>query len=356
MDLTNGAVYSGAYVSGANVYVNDGGTLKVNNFGYSEAGASSLGGLTYSSNGSTNFHLNGGSVQVAESFGDAIARKIELQANGGTLDLAEGVELTLSDNIHGAGALTKAGAGTLELTYANEYTGGTTISQGVVNLSESGSLGSGNVEIAQNAVLNFNHEGDTTFNNSVSGSGTIYKNGSGTLRILNETPDNFTVESFVIKVGELDFKGYFKGILKVESGAKFSPGNSVGKLTQDGTFVLDSGALLLIEQDSQGIDEITAKEFNIDNGAVIEMTIGAVIPGAQYTLFTQTSGNFADDYATDAFWNSLLTPESAYYWNLSVKDNIVYAQLDGNAVPEPSTWALLVLGAAGLLYWRKKNA
>ena len=357
LDLTKGKLYSGKYVSGGNVYVNDGGTLKVNNFGYSEGGASSLGGLTYSSNGSTNVHLNGGTIQITESYGSSINRKVELQTNGGTLDLAEGVELTLAGDINGAGALTKAGAGTLELTNANTYAGGTTISQGVVNLSGAGSLGAGNVEIVNGAVLNFNHEGDATFNNSVSGSGTIYKNGSGTLRILNETPDNFTVESFVIKVGELDFKGYFKGILKVGSGAKFSPGNSVGKLTQDGTFILDSGSLLLIEQDSEGIDEIMAKEFNIDNGAVIEMSMGAVIPGAQYTLFTKTSGeNFVDAYATDEFWNSLLTPESAYYWNLSVKDNVVYAQLDASAVPEPSTWALLILGAAGLLYWRKKNS
>ena len=28
---------------------------------------------------------------------------------------------------------------------------------------------------------------------------------------------------------------------------------------------------------------------------------------------------------------------------------------DANAVPEPSTWLLLVLGTAGLFYWRKKK-
>ena len=183
MDLTNGAVYTGGYISDAHVYVNDGGTLKVNNFGYAEGGASSLGGLTYSSNGSTNFHLNGGAVQIAESFVSPIARKIELQANGGTLDLAEGVELTLTGDIHGVGALTKAGAGKLTLTANNSYTGGTTISAGTLVLSENGALGTG--AVVNNAALVFAHDSDQTFNNAVSGTGAVTKTGAGTLSLTN---------------------------------------------------------------------------------------------------------------------------------------------------------------------------
>ena len=35
--------------------------------------------------------------------------------------------------------------------------------------------------------------------------------------------------------------------------------------------------------------------------------------------------------------------------------NTVRLKIDANAVPEPSTWALLILGAAGLAYMRKRK-
>ena len=369
VDLTNGAIYAGAYAGNAHVYVNDGGTLKVNNFGYSEAGASSLGGLTYSSYGSTNIHLNGGTIQVAESYGDAIARKIELQANGGTLDLAEGVELTLSDNINGAGALTKAGAGTLELTYANEYTGGTTISQGEVNLSGAGTLGMGAVAIAQNAVLNLNHDGSARFDNSVSGSGKIYKNGNGVLKIYNPTEDAFAAESFVVNAGKLDFKGYFKGALEIGDGAVFSPGNSIGTLTIDGpevdpqmsAFSLDSGSTLLMEV---GYDEnnvwtsdklVVNGSVYIDPNSTIILTLleGTALPTGEFTI-DLISGPLVTQETRDAFESVLSAP---YFKDYSIELNggviQLTASIDPNAVPEPSTWALLVLGVVAL-FLRKR--
>ena len=277
--------------------------------------------------------------------------------HAGLIDVAEGAKLTISSIIDSgsSAALTKSGAGELVMTSANAYTTGTTISQGTLTLEESGALGTGAVAIAQNAVLNLNHDDDARFDNSVSGSGKIYKNGNGVLKIYNPTENAFAAESFVVNAGELDFKGYYKGSLEIGDGATFSPGNSVGTLIQDGTFILDSGALLLIEQDATGIDSITATTFNVDPGAIIDLTMGAVIPGAQYTLLTQTSGNFEGDYADADFWTSLLDSEDAYVWNLSVDGNKVLLSIDGNAVPEPSTWALLALGVCGLLYLRKRK-
>ena len=93
--------------------------------------------------------------------------------------------------------------------------------------------------------------------------------------------------------------------------------------------------------------------------------MGSYQPGAVYPILVQ-SGAFEDDYADNAFWNSLLSPDSRLNWVLFVNDDTVYAKIpDGSskfpggtaaAVPEPSTWALLVLGAAGLFFIRKKKA
>ena len=56
--------------------------------------------------------------------------------------------LTMNSVISGTGfSLTKAGAGTLTLSRANTYTGGTTLSAGVLAISNSGALGTGAVSI-----------------------------------------------------------------------------------------------------------------------------------------------------------------------------------------------------------------
>ena len=79
-----------------------------------------------------------------------------------------------------------------------------------------------------------------------------------------------------------------------------------------------------------------------------------MLPEMQYPIIQNTAAEFGAEQGVD-FWTSLLTPTSAYSWDLSVIGNTVYATIDANAVPEPSAWMLLLLGSFGLLYWRKKK-
>ena len=61
-------------------------------------------------------------------------------AGGGTFD-TNGFTTTVTQSIQGAGALTKAGAGTLDLASDNSYSGGTTINAGTLQVGNGGATG-----------------------------------------------------------------------------------------------------------------------------------------------------------------------------------------------------------------------
>jgi autotransporter-associated beta strand protein len=75
--------------------------------------------------------------------------------NGALLKFSSSVNQTLSGVISGSGALVKdTFPGTLTISGANTFSGGTTINIGTLALSGSGTLGSGNITVAGGATLN----------------------------------------------------------------------------------------------------------------------------------------------------------------------------------------------------------
>ena len=82
------------------------------------------------------FTLNGG-------------RSIVLGASGGTFLTDSGKTLTTADVISGSGSLTKIGAGTLDLTGTNTFTGALNMNGGTLQASADANLGAG-------SQINFN--------------------------------------------------------------------------------------------------------------------------------------------------------------------------------------------------------
>ena len=62
-------------------------------------------------------------------------------ASDATVDLDGGATLTLSNTVSGTGILSVSGTGTLALSAANNYSGGTTVANAIVNLNANGALG-----------------------------------------------------------------------------------------------------------------------------------------------------------------------------------------------------------------------
>ena len=88
--------------------------------------------------------------------------------------VASGLSLTVDEAVSGHG-LTKSGAGVLMLTsHANSYSGGTTISNGTLELAGEGTLPSG--AVTDNGSLVFSPAGDLVVGNSIGGTGTVTVN------------------------------------------------------------------------------------------------------------------------------------------------------------------------------------
>lgn len=157
-------------LGGANTYTGgtliSGGALQVASD--SNLGAPS-GGLTF----------NGGALKFASGFDLGTARAITLDALGGTID-TQAFDTTISQSIAGPGALAKAGGGTLTLTGANRYTGGTTISAGTLQLGDGGASGSIVGAVQNNGILAFNRSDILAFDGAISGSGSVRQIGAGT--------------------------------------------------------------------------------------------------------------------------------------------------------------------------------
>src|SRR5260370_23817775 len=97
----------------------------------------------------------------------------------GTLTTAAGSTPTGAAAIAGSGGLVKQGTGTMILSGANGYTGGTIVSAGILQGTASSLQGN----ITNNAAVVFDQNTNGTYSGVMTGNGSFTKQGTGTLTL-----------------------------------------------------------------------------------------------------------------------------------------------------------------------------
>jgi autotransporter-associated beta strand protein len=134
------------------------------------------------------------SLAGSNSIGGSGSGGIELASNS-SIGVDAGASLSIAPIVKGTGALTKVGEGTLTLSVANTYTGGTTIQAGTLTSGNASSLGSNTGSLTLNGgTLNLNNN-DITVGNLAGTGGTIQGGVAGTRTLTigqgNATGGNF---------------------------------------------------------------------------------------------------------------------------------------------------------------------
>ena len=141
--------------------------------------------------GAININVGGGFYIFQSDAGQLNLGGISSLATGSrALTFQGGGDFAVSGSITNGSAtamsLTKTGAGTLTLTGNNTYSGTTTISAGTLQVGTGGANGTiGTNSVTDNGVLAFNRSGTINAPFSISGSGSLVKQGSSTLTISN---------------------------------------------------------------------------------------------------------------------------------------------------------------------------
>jgi autotransporter-associated beta strand protein len=176
-----------ASLPGSSFSVASGATLRFEQTGSgTESGAISGAGALEKNGAGTliltgaNSHTGGTRLNAGVLRGSAAALSGNITTEIGTgLVFDQPTDGTQSGSISGEGSLTKLGSGTLTLSGANSYSGGTTVSVGALRGTTSSLQG----DIMNAGAVLFDQEGDGTYTGVISGAGTLEKAGGGAVRV-----------------------------------------------------------------------------------------------------------------------------------------------------------------------------
>jgi autotransporter-associated beta strand protein len=358
--------------------------------------------------GTIRLRLNGHQQTITGfSLGTSSLATIENQGGGNgvlTIDQAEGTTSTSTTNFifrnqsagTGTLGLVKTGAGTLDFSTYNtmNYSGGLTVQGGRLVYTNAAALGGGAITLAGGALdyngsenltivrglalaeattsVLHNAAGRSTFSAAITGAGNLNKTGAGILDLTaaNTYTGTTTVSAGTLLVNgrtaggnllvqssaTLGGSGTIGGNTVISSGATLSPGNSpgvlniLGDLTLEGTVVMELNGLTRGTL-YDGIDV----GGTLNYGGALTLNFGNTFnAGDSFNLFSFSVNNGSFDSITfegSYGAGSLLRNASSSIWTGTIGgQDFAFYDVSGTleVVPEPSTYALLILAGAGL--------
>ncbi|EDT6691533.1 fibronectin-binding autotransporter adhesin ShdA [Salmonella enterica subsp. enterica] len=261
-------------------------------------GELTLGGDNTYSGGTT---ITGGTLRAdhADSLGTGAI------ANSGVLQVGEG---ELENTLSGTGSLVKTGTGELTLSGDNTYSGGTTITGGTLTADHADSLGTG--AIANSGVLQV---GEGELENTLSGSGSLVKTGTGELTLSgdNTYSGGTTISGGTLTVDHADSLGSGdidnSGVLKVGEGELENTLSGSGSLVKTGTGELTlsgdntySGDTTIADGTLIAANVNALGSGNIDNSGTLMLDANGAFELANVTTHTGATTALAAGSTLDA--------------------------------------------------------
>ncbi|KAA0354640.1 fibronectin-binding autotransporter adhesin ShdA [Salmonella enterica subsp. enterica serovar Typhimurium] len=225
-------------------------------------------------------------------------------ANSGVLKVGEG---ELENTLSGSGSLVKTGTGELTLSGDNSYSGGTTIIGGTLTADHADSLGTG--AVANSGVLQV---GEGELENTLSGSGSLVKTGTGELTLGGDNS--------------------YSGATTITDGTLIAANVNAlgsGNIDNSGTLILDangafelanvtthSGATTALAAGST----LDAGQFTQEDGSTLSIDLGAATDDAVITadsvalggtLNVTGIGSVTDSWTPEAYTYTLIGSDSA---------------------------------------------
>jgi len=231
----------------------------------------------------------------------------------------------INNVLDGSTNLVKTDTGTLALSGSNTYTGGTTISQGTLQIGNGGTGGSILGDVTNNASLAFNRSDNIVFNGIVSGGGSLVQLGPGQLTL---TGTNTYTGGTTVKAGTLELPAgaalgtgdiivgdtralFGSAIFRVNQGA--APSNRImleARATLDNAGALGNNLTVAVS----GSDpySISPTLLNHDGGSIRGSHAGIAFTQATPTIKNRSGGIIeGGDFAADLGFGGTVSNDGA---------------------------------------------